>query len=250
MRLIKLIFIVSFLLISSSWSYELDDNFLFCKDSQVSLNLEYDCKENIQGDGLISKLNLIRCEAKLNVLKIYIRFQDNFFKLENQVYHALNGKIFLAKCSNVKKIFVYEELESCTKDLPVSFLLNYENTFGYLTNDRIIKERSSIVPCDNSKKYLAISNKMLMKYQNKIELQPKTQELNLHETNYKTMVDHFDDYIGTNPLFRMIQDTAVSVYILICIVCMFIRSKFYAFVRIFSCFKKRYFQLSTSYLTI
>jgi hypothetical protein len=174
-------------------------------------------------------------------MKLYLKFNDIFFKFDGEVFHSLNGQIYTAKCDNVNKIIIHEEVESCTKDLPVSFLHKFENKFGYLTYDGIIRERNDIVPCDSIKKYLTFSSNQLIKYRNKIELQPNKLTVNIYENANKTIAEYYDDVFGPNTWFRMIQDLCVSVFIMIAFIYAFIKSKILSMVYSLAKLMKRYY---------
>jgi hypothetical protein len=68
--------------------------------------------------------------------------EDSYFIYDNSVYHLINASLKATDCNKVNKVEVYDSVEKCTKDISVSFVLNSNTVFGYLTQENIIRPKN------------------------------------------------------------------------------------------------------------
>jgi hypothetical protein len=132
------------------------------------LDIDFECESS--ESGLIGNLLRFNCESNKNWFKIYSLYEDFYFRLDGSIYHSVNRSIYRTKCHQIKKIRIYKNVDTCIKDILVSFVLDFQVVKGYLTNDGIIKSQTFNVSCSNSVKYVFYKNFSIAKLKKEIYL--------------------------------------------------------------------------------
>lgn len=105
----------------------------------------------------------------------FIEYPDNSLKY---IYKSNEGNFFNTKCSIVNKINLYRNLDSCFKDVLISFIGKNGITDGFLTKNGVIRKNSIKIECFLKSVTFLIKNLKFVKYKNMIELlNPKKLEI-------------------------------------------------------------------------
>jgi hypothetical protein len=148
-----LLFLILYLNVSHISCFIVKDDFLSCKiTGKLFTCSDLNCKN--------SNINNLRdFEDKFHLISL----------LNMSVVYSFNKQLYLCDCLIIKEIVVPEELEinsKCIKDIYVHF----NNKSGFLTFNGIIRERTSMISCNEQTYfYYSLSRKtQFEKYKNKI----------------------------------------------------------------------------------
>ncbi|CAF0856898.1 unnamed protein product [Brachionus calyciflorus] len=125
------------------------------------------------------------------------------------------GIIQKANCSKVKEIEIFEKLSECTNEARVFFKLDRKNSSGYLAQDLIIKERSTLRDCRDEMNIILPENKKKIQMKEKIIYFKNINEIAevdfAREKNFSLEFKHFSNILDEFNLVKKIEEiTSVS----------------------------------------
>jgi hypothetical protein len=146
----------------SNAKFALLDSYQSFVDSRALMDLQladedYRSLEVIEDEKIILKRE---CNIFLSQLKIFSLLENEFlrtkdFKNNDLILFTSNGQVYKPKCVKIDNIILVDS-ELCYKDIPIKFYVSGFWKNGFLTNDRIIRAVSSLIPCSNLPKFINI----------------------------------------------------------------------------------------------
>lgn len=152
-----------------SYSFNLKENVIYCNTTYIrtseGMYLEKIAlpSKNVVEMRHIDSPNgyLNKKAATCNFLSFLIRSFKNgegFFKIDDingyeLIFYARDGLIQIPNCETIKTIEIAKNIQECTNDLPVYFLLNDIKKFGYLTSQNVITNYSRKTECNSSRTF-------------------------------------------------------------------------------------------------
>ena len=96
-------------------------------------------------------------------LRIIARTPDKFFRIntllgEEAVVYSKYNNVFLPQCKRINLINIITSTTYCFEDLPAFFSLDNKTLNGYVTNERVIKLTSQVVPCKGQTNLIDVGN--------------------------------------------------------------------------------------------
>jgi hypothetical protein len=208
------IVLIFYCLIFPNQALEINDRFSYCKD--LNEHIDYEQKCNKSESNIMQRIEFMECEFRNQVLKIRSLNDDSYFKFESNIFHSIYGSIIKTSCQEVNKIEVHEIVERCTKDILVSFELDSKKVFGYLTSDKIIRQKNKLVPCSNEAKHLLVNKIGLVKKKNKIESsKPNKVLIDSLKNADQSVLSFYENNVELNREFRIGYDILLSIVAII-----------------------------------
>jgi hypothetical protein len=146
------------------------------KEKSETLNLllsdsDYSKLENINS---FSVLNRRACYVNMNMLQLYKKTEDKFFKLRDidsneAIFYSNYGQIFVPICFPVTSIQIINESKNCFEDIPIQFTFENRTRQGFL-EDGIIRQSTHVVDCNKNTKFLFTKIGTLVRIGNKVSL--------------------------------------------------------------------------------
>jgi len=126
-------------------NFKIDTRIPFCIQTDEIVDLD-SC---VQEQELLKK---IVCAAEINELKANRDQNNNEFKYiytlnDKKLFFFLNQNIYNTNCSKVDSFEIHDKIDSCTRDVLVSFKKDGISQNGYLTKEEIIRTDSVPTEC-------------------------------------------------------------------------------------------------------
>ena len=126
---------------------------------------------------LFKNTNQKLCQLYKSFINLYSKLDDEFFTFNDfngneAILYSDEGRIFIPQCVEIKEIDVIEETKKCYKDFPVIFQNNNNTIHGFITQEKILKTTSKIIPCKNNFQNIHLKNtkRVLIKKENKTSI--------------------------------------------------------------------------------
>jgi hypothetical protein len=214
LKMICLCFLILNILSSHVVTFKIKDVFSYCKDKEEFFDISQSC--NRANNNLLQRLEYLECEMKTQVLKMRSMNEDSYFKLDGSVFHVVNGSIKYTFCYEINEIEVHEEVDKCTKDILVSFYFENKLTFGFLTNENIIRPKNKLIECPIEAKFLSGKEINIIKKGNKImPVRIKRVLSVLKNVSENWILSYYEKNMELNREFRLGCDILLSVVALI-----------------------------------
>ncbi len=204
-------------------SFELEGNFSFCSDLGEPVDIDFECER--LDSSIIGTLLSFKCESLKSIFKIYSFYEDFYFRFEKSVYHSLNRSIFKTKCHQIQKIRIYKTIDSCIKDVLVSFVFDFQVIKGYLINDGIIKPHTQNISCSNSVKYVNYKNVSISKYKKEIDFKEIVKNSILNQSFDFNVKNYYEKFIEFKFEWRIFADFLLLLIVFLFIIINCIKSK-------------------------
>ena len=183
--------------------YNINQNFLLCKETSQIYDLEHDCEYDEW------------CVIYTNILATFTMQNDTFnFLYTSQgkiVVYSVNGLIYTTECSIVAEITIYEKVESCSMDTLISIVKDGVKKDAFLTKKGIIRDKSTLFDCPTDGKITHFQNINkdfeILKKNNLVTITKRNEKnLRINFEHVSTFVDYYNA-LSENPIIKITKDS-------------------------------------------
>lgn len=220
-------------------NYKIDTDIPFCIQTD----------EIVDFDSCVLEQELMKkliCLSEINSLKVAKDQYNDEFKYvytvnDKKMFFFLNQNVYNTKCSKIESFEIHDTVDSCTRDILVTFKKDGISNSGYLTKEEIIRKDSVTTECKNEI-FLGLDNNRfnVVKKSKTIEVVEKANKQSGNpkfkiETEMSTETKYIlqkmyalYQKLEFNPYFQMFKDLIsliMLIVIFIVIIVLFVKNK-------------------------